>query len=87
MDNKWAPRAVNIWAGKNPWGYRFNVNHPTVSRLYKEYQQQHGLDMRIAMTDAQRHAFEGELLQRMREKYLTTQSRDEQKILDDLTKD
>lgn len=87
MENKWAPRVVNIWAGANPWGYRFNVNHPTVSRLYKEYQQRHGLDIRIAMTDAQRHAFESELLQRMREKSISTHNRDAQKLLDALTKD
>lgn len=65
--DKYTPRAVNIWAGANPWGYQFNVNHPTVSKAYKEYQQQHGLDVSIPMTDAQRHAFERELLQRMRE--------------------
>lgn len=86
MNNKWSPRAVNVWAGANPWGYQFNVNHPTVSRLYKEYQQQHGLDMRIAMTDAQRRAFEAELLQRMREKSQETHERDVHKILDDLTR-
>ena len=86
MNNKWTPRAVNIWAGKNPWGYQFNVNHPTVSRLYKEYQQRHGLDIRIAMSDAQRHAFEGELLQKMREKSYTTHERDAQKLLEEVAR-
>lgn len=85
MYNKWEPRAVNVWASPNQWGYKFNVNHPTVGRLYKEYQQQHGLDVRISMTDAQRLDFEQELLQRMREKSLTTHERDAQRLIDELT--
>lgn len=85
MENRRAPRAVNIWASQNPWGYQFNINHPTVSRLYKEYQQQHGLDSRIPMSDAQRHAFESELLQRMRERSRTTGERDVRQLLDDIT--
>ena len=84
MADKYTQRVVNLWASPNPWGYRFNINHPTVNRLYKEYQQQHGLDVRISMTDAQRHAFEEELLQRMRKRALTTQERDAQKVIDDL---
>lgn len=83
--DKFALRAINIWASPNKWGYKFNVNHPTVKRLYKEYQQRHGLDVRIAMTDAQRHAFEEELLQRMRENTLTTHDRDAQRALDTFT--
>lgn len=55
-----------IWAKPNPWGYQFNINHPNVKRAYIKYQQEHGLDMFIPMTDAQRHAFEGELLQKLR---------------------
>lgn len=85
MDNKLAPRVVNVWASPNKWGYRFNINHPTVSRLYKEYQQQHGLDLRIPMTDAQRISFESELLQRMREKSQATHERDAQRLIDELT--
>ena len=85
MADKYAPRAVNIWASPNQWGYQFNVNHASVGKLYKEYQQQHGLDVRIPMTDAQRHAFERELLQRMREKSLMTNERDAQRLLDELT--
>lgn len=56
-DNR-APRVVNIWAGSNPWGYRFNVNHSMIKSLYKRYQQAHGLDTTLPMTDAQRHDFE-----------------------------
>ena len=85
MENKWAPRVVNVWASQNQWGYIFNINHPTVGRLYKEYQKKHGFDIRIPMTDAQRHAFEHELLQRMREKHLFTNERDAQKVIDLVT--
>ena len=66
--DKRAPRVVNIWAGSNPWGYQFNVNHPTIKRLYKEYQQEHGLDPTLPMTDAQRHAFESYVSEKMRKK-------------------
>ena len=66
--DKRAPRVVNIWAGENPWGYMFNVNHPTIKQLYKEYQQEHGLDTSLPMTDAQRHAFESHVLEKMRKR-------------------
>lgn len=64
MEHKRAPDM--IWAKPNPWGYRFNINHPNVKRAYVKYQQEHGLDLRIPMTDAQRHAFEQELLEKLR---------------------
>lgn len=67
-NEKQAPRVVNIWAGSNPWGYMFNINHPTIRRLYKEYQLAHGLDTTLPMTDAQRHAFEGEIMEKIRKK-------------------
>ena len=67
MNNRNAPSAANIWASPNPWGYRFNINHPNVKRAYKRYQQEHGLNTSIPMTDAQRHDFEQGLLQKLRE--------------------
>ena len=64
-------QAVSIWAAPNAYGYIFNINHPNVKRAYKKYQQEHGLDVAIPMTDAQRHAFEDELLRKCREAGLT----------------
>lgn len=64
MEHKRAPDM--LWAKPNPWGYQFNINHPNVKRAYVKYQQEHGLDLRIPMTDAQRHAFERELLEKLR---------------------
>lgn len=55
-----------IWAKNSPWGYLFNINHPNVKRAYLKYQQEHGLDVSISMTDAQRHAFEDELLEKLK---------------------
>lgn len=58
---------VNIWAQPNAWGYLFNLNHPNVKRAYIQYQKEHGLDVSISMTDAQRHDFEDVLLKKLRE--------------------
>ena len=68
MEQKRAPTA--IYASPNPWGYIFNINHPNVKRAYVKYQKEHGLDVAIAMTDEQRHAFEDELLKKLREQGL-----------------
>ena len=57
---------TTLWAAPNIYGYIFNLNHSHVSRAYKQYQQEHGLDIRIPMTDAQRHAFESELLEKLK---------------------
>lgn len=58
---------LTMWAQPNEWGYRLNINHPNVKRAYVKYQQEHGLDLKIAMTDAQRHAFEAEIINRLRD--------------------
>lgn len=67
MQQRQQPSLVNIWAQANEYGYIFNINHPNVKRAYMKYQEEHGLDKRIPMTDAQRHDFEQELLKKLRE--------------------
>lgn len=71
MQQRQVQQGVRIWAQPNEYGYQFNINHPNVKRAYKEYQRRHGLDIHIPMTDAQRRAFEGELLLKLREHGLT----------------
>lgn len=59
-------KPVSIWAGGNEYGYRFNINHPRVKELYVQYQNEHGLDINIPMTDEQRRTFELGLLEKIR---------------------
>ena len=47
---------VSIYNRANPYGYRYNVNHPWINKLYRRYIKWKNLDR--PMTDAERHDFE-----------------------------
>lgn len=47
----------------NPTGYRYNINHPVISKLYTVYRKKHGIPEHFAPSDKQRHEFEGILNQ------------------------
>lgn len=42
----------------NPTGYRYNINHPVISKLYTVYRKKHGIPEHFAPSDKQRHEFE-----------------------------
>lgn len=47
----------------NPTGYRYNINHPVISKLYTVYRKKHGIPEHFAPSDKQRLEFEGILNQ------------------------
>lgn len=51
----------------NRWGYRYNINHPSIRPLYEAYHKHIGVPLTIHMTTAQRMQFEA-ALDRMIEK-------------------
>ena len=51
----------------NRWGYRYNINHPSIRPLYEAYHKHIGVPLTIHMTTAQRLQFEA-ALDRMIEK-------------------
>lgn len=55
-----ANHTVSIYTEGNPYGYRYNLVHPTVNRLYKRYRAWKNIDNR-PLTDAERFEFEGYL--------------------------
>lgn len=48
---------VSIYCTGNPWGYRYNVNHPKIRELMQRYIVWKGIAKR-PMTDAERLDFE-----------------------------
>ena len=52
-----AQETVSIYTCGNPWGYRYNVNHPKIRELMQRYKVWKGIAMR-PMTDAERLDFE-----------------------------
>ena len=42
----------------NPYGYRYNVNHPWVNPIYREYSREIGVPYGFALTDLQRRGFD-----------------------------
>ena len=51
----------------NRWGYRYNINHPSIRPLYEAYHKHIGVPLTFHMTTAQRMQFEA-ALDRMIEK-------------------
>ena len=49
----------------NPYGYRVNVNHPSVQRLYWLYKERKKISRGTPLSDAERHEFEAVILQRL----------------------
>lgn len=52
--------SVSIYCAGNPWGYRYNINHPKIRELMQRYRVWKGIAMR-PMTDAERLDFENYL--------------------------
>ena len=46
----------SVYAVANPYGYRYNINHPRINQLYRRYKMWKGLCR--PLTDAERHDFE-----------------------------
>lgn len=49
--------ALSIYCPMNPYGYRYNVNHPKINELYRRYLEWKHIDGRPP-TDAERREFE-----------------------------
>lgn len=49
-------KANGIYAGNNPWGYRYNINHPKISELYIRFLRWKGIIG--APSDRERKEFE-----------------------------
>lgn len=49
--------ALSIYCPMNPYGYRYNVNHPKINELYRRYLDWKGIVKRPP-TDAERREFE-----------------------------
>lgn len=47
---------LSIYNFNNPYGYRYNINHPKVNELFRRYRAWKGIHR--PLTDAERHDFE-----------------------------
>jgi hypothetical protein len=42
----------------NPQGYIYNVNHPLINHLYRQYKERHNLPGHFPISDKERRRFE-----------------------------
>lgn len=42
----------------HPYGYKYNINHPTIAEMYDHYKQSRGLPMHYPISDKARKTFE-----------------------------
>ena len=54
--------------GRNPWGFKFNINDPHINELYRRYKAWKGLATNLPITDNQRREFESYLEEMLRRK-------------------
>lgn len=52
---------TSIYAPNNPYGYKYNINHPKVNELYRRYKVWKGYAVSYPLTDEQRKDFESYL--------------------------
>lgn len=62
----WLEKSNGIFTVENPWGYRFNINHPKIKPLYERFKKWKSIYG--APSDKQRREFEEYLLQHMNKK-------------------
>lgn len=55
----------SIYAKTNPYGYRLNVNHPAIRKLYEKYKEKTGESI---LSDMQRFKFEQYILDKIARK-------------------
>lgn len=48
----------SIFAPANKYGYKININHPSIKPLYEKYKKKYKI---IIMSDAERHEFESKI--------------------------
>lgn len=66
IKGSWLEKPNGIFTVQNPWGYRFNINHPKVKLLYERFKKWKGISG--APSDKQRREFEEYLIQHMNKK-------------------
>lgn len=48
----------SIYMDHNPYGFIFNINHPLINHLYRQYKINHGLPGHFPVSDLERKRFE-----------------------------
>lgn len=49
---------ISIFSFGNPFGYKYNVNHPKINDLYRRYKKWKGIPESSPMSNEQRREFE-----------------------------
>ena len=52
----------------NPYGYRVNINHPSINPLYRRYKAWRGITDTCPLSDGERKEFEAYLLPKFQKK-------------------
>lgn len=50
------PQPVSIYTQNNPYGYKYNINHPKIRELYERYKEWKGIH--TVLSDEERFEFE-----------------------------
>lgn len=59
---------IPLFCSPNKYGYRLNVNHPLINKIYKRYKKKNNIARRIPLSDKQRLEFEQVTLDYLKEK-------------------
>lgn len=59
---------VPMFNNNNPYGYKLNVNHPLIRKIYLRYKAKLGIVPRVPLSDSQRFEFEEVTIKYLKEK-------------------
>lgn len=57
---------IKPFAYHNPSGYKLNINHPVVYRLYTRFKKHKGIPQWCPLSDAQRTEFEAYIISKIK---------------------
>lgn len=52
----------SVYAENNPYGFKINVNNPTISHMYRQFKINHGLPEHFPIPERYRRAFDDIIL-------------------------
>ena len=59
-----------FYASKNKYGFRLNINHPYINKLYLRFKASKGVGVNFPLNDTDRREFEIVIIERLQKKGL-----------------
>ncbi len=63
---------IPMFCGLNKYGYKLNINHPFINKIYNRYKKANNLSTRFPLSDSERLDFETATIDYLKKRGLIT---------------